>query len=64
MDVLQPNTTVSQAKDAVNLLRQFMECSENMDNDDFVDIFQIENMVDEQFQKRCCQATILDFKKF
>lgn len=60
-----PGVTVAQAKDAVNILRRFMECSENVENDDFAAIFQIEKLVDEQFRKRCHQATIPDFfKKF
>ena len=61
VDVSQPSITASPAKDAVHLLWQFMECLENVDNNNFDAIFQIESMVDEQFQKRCHHATILDF---
>ena len=67
VDVPEPSSSVtaSQAKDAVHILRRFMECSENVEKDDFAAIFQIEKLVEEQFQKRCRQATILDFfKKF
>ncbi|GBN07407.1 hypothetical protein AVEN_8008-1 [Araneus ventricosus] len=59
------NITVAQAKDAIHILRRVMECSENVEKEDFAAIFRIENLVEKQFEKRCLQVTVLDFlKKF
>ncbi|GBN41560.1 hypothetical protein AVEN_51390-1 [Araneus ventricosus] len=61
----EPNITATQAKDAVHILRSFMECSENVEKEDFAAIFRIENLAEKQFEKRYCQVTVLDFfKKF
>lgn len=53
-----PSISVAQAKDAVYVLRYFMEYSENVKNED-VAIFQTEKLVDEQIQKKNCQTMIL-----
>ncbi|GBN68787.1 hypothetical protein AVEN_193224-1 [Araneus ventricosus] len=37
----EPNVTAAQAKDAVHILRRFMECSENVEKEDFAAIFRI-----------------------
>ncbi|GBL82930.1 hypothetical protein AVEN_106434-1 [Araneus ventricosus] len=59
----EPKITATQAKDAVHILQSFMECSENMEKEDFAAIFRIENLAEKQFEKRCCQVTVLDFFK-
>ncbi|GBM57430.1 Transient receptor potential-gamma protein [Araneus ventricosus] len=61
----EPNISAAQTKDAVHILRSFMDCSENVGKEDFATIFRIENLVEKQFEKRCRQVTVLDFfKKF
>ncbi|GBN15345.1 hypothetical protein AVEN_272044-1, partial [Araneus ventricosus] len=61
MDVpAEPNVTAAQAIDAVHILRSFIECSETVEKEDFAAIFRIENLVEKQFEKRCCQVTMLD----
>ncbi|GBM34405.1 hypothetical protein AVEN_124096-1 [Araneus ventricosus] len=61
----EPNISAAQAKDAVHILRSFMECSENVEKEDFAAIFRIENLAEKQFEKKCRQVTVLDFlKKF
>ncbi|GBL72846.1 hypothetical protein AVEN_128046-1 [Araneus ventricosus] len=57
----EPNIIEVQAKDAVHILRRFMECSENLEKEDFAAIFRIENLVEKQFEKRCRQVTMGDF---
>lgn len=51
MDIQEPSASITayQAKDAALTQRRFMESPENVENDDFAAIFQIEKMVEEQF---------------
>ncbi|GBN03189.1 hypothetical protein AVEN_30995-1 [Araneus ventricosus] len=51
MDVpAEPNIMAAQSKDAVHVLRRFMECSENVEKEDFAAIFRIENLIEKQFE--------------
>ncbi|GBM04452.1 hypothetical protein AVEN_35615-1 [Araneus ventricosus] len=54
----ESNITAAQAKNAVHILQRFMECSENMEKEDFAAIFRFENLVEKQFEKWCCQVTM------
>ncbi|GBL81417.1 hypothetical protein AVEN_143702-1 [Araneus ventricosus] len=41
---VEPNITAAQAKNAVDILQRFMECSENVEKEDFAAIFRIEKL--------------------
>ncbi|GBL92964.1 hypothetical protein AVEN_54610-1 [Araneus ventricosus] len=57
----EPDITAARGKDAVHILRRFMECSKNVEKEDFGAISRIENSVGKQFEKRCRRSLCWTF---